>query len=223
MRVIPVERLVHLPLFDGVSPRVVSALASRGREMRFAPDEVVFRAGSAPRGWYVVLEGRVRVVRGSGVRQHVVHSEGPGGTLGEVPLFAGGGHPATGVAAEPTVCAVFSRQAIEAAMAESSGVGLLLLERLALRVSSLVQRLDDRSTRSVQARLAEFLLARPASARSGAISLGMTQQALAEELGTVREVVSRELRSLAKSGAIHSLGGGRYELLDTKALRRVAE
>ncbi|MDQ6831488.1 MAG: Crp/Fnr family transcriptional regulator [Gemmatimonadota bacterium] len=220
---IPVERLTPLSVFDGVAPRVVAALAVRGREMRFAPDEVIFRAGSEPRGWYIVIEGRVRVVRGSGARQHVVHSEGAGGTLGEVPLFGGGGHPATGIAAEPTVCAVFSHGGIEAAMAECPGVSLLLLKRLALRVSSLVQRLDDRSTRSVQARLAEFLLTRPASPRSKAISIGMTQPALAEELGTVREVVSRELRGMVKLGAIRPLGGGRYERLDVDALRRMTD
>lgn len=220
---IPVERLVGFELFHGAAPEVATSLAARGCEIRFAPDEVLFLAGSEPRGWYIVLEGRVRVVRGAGVRQHVVHSEGPGGTLGEVPLFAGGGHPATGIAAEPTVCALFTRAAIEAAMAANPGVGFLLLGRLALRVKSLVERLDGRSTRSVHARLAEYLLTRPPSARSAAISLGMTQPALAEELGTVREVVSRELRALVRRGLIQSLGGGRYTLLDVEALRRAAE
>jgi CRP-like cAMP-binding protein len=198
----------------------LAALAARAIELRFAPDEVIFLERDAPRGWYIVLEGRVRVVRGSDARQHVIHTEQPGGTLGEVPLFAGGGHPATGIAAEPTVCALFTRDALVAAMTDSAEVSLLLLRRLALRVKGLVQRLDERSTRSVHARVAQYLLGRPVSPRSGAVSLGMTQPALAEELGTVREVVSRELRALEKSGAIASLGGGRYELRDKEALLR---
>ena len=89
---ISVERLAGLPLFAEESRQVVSALARRGIEARFAPNEVMFLAGSEPRGWYVVLEGTVRVVRGSGSRQHVVHTETVGGTLGEVPLFGGGTH-----------------------------------------------------------------------------------------------------------------------------------
>src|SRR5690242_15089665 len=98
------ETLAKLTLFRDSAPCVVEALSKRAVEVRFAPDEVIFLAGAKPRGWFVVIEGLVRVVRASGSRQHVIHTEGPGGTLGEVPLFTGGTHPATGIAAEPTRC-----------------------------------------------------------------------------------------------------------------------
>ncbi|HMA24907.1 MAG TPA: Crp/Fnr family transcriptional regulator [Gemmatimonadaceae bacterium] len=215
---ISVERLVALPLFAGERREVVDALARRGIEARFEPNAVMFLAGSEPRGWYIVLEGRVRVVRGSGSRQHVVHTEGKGGTLGEVPLFAGGTHPATGIAAEPTRCALFSRAALEAAIGEAPAIAFIIARRLALRVRQLVDRLDERSARSVQARLIEFLLSRPTNGWAS-ITLGMTQQALAEELGTVREVVSREIRVLTRRGWIEALGGGRYRLLAVDQLR----
>ena len=94
-------------------------------------------------------------------------------------------------------------------MAECPEIGFLINRRLALRVRHLVERLDDR-VRSVRSRLAEFLLDRVATSRDGtSISLGMTQQSLAEDLGTVREVASRELRVLVSSHVIESLGGGR--------------
>jgi CRP-like cAMP-binding protein len=216
--VISVERLAGLPLFADEPPDVVSALARRGLEARFEPNAVLFLAGSAPRGWYIVLEGKVRVVRGSGSRQHVVHTEGRGGTLGEVPVFGGGTHPATGIAAEPTQCALFSRAALEAAIGEAPAIAFIIARRLASRVRHLVDRLDERSARSVRARLIEFLLARPAQG-AGSITLGMTQHDLAEELGTVREVVSREIRELTQRGWIEALGGGRYRLLDVDELR----
>jgi len=215
---ISVERLANLPLFAEESQEVVSALARRGIEARFEPNAVMFLAGSEPRGWYVVLEGKVRVVRGAGSRQHVVHTEGKGGTLGEVPLFGGGTHPATGIAAEPTQCALFSRTALEAAIGEAPAIAFIIARRLASRVRQLVDRLDERSSRSVQSRLIEFLLTRPTNA-SASITLGMTQQALAEELGTVREVVSREIRVLSGRGWIEPLGGGRYRLVSIEDLR----
>lgn len=210
LSVITVETLAALELFEGVPRSVVAALAARAADVRFEPDAVMFLAGGTPRGWYVVIEGRVRIVRGQGARQHVVHTELPGGTLGEVPLFAGGAHPATAIVAEPTRCALFTLAALRGAMAEDEAVSLLLLRRLALRVRGLVERLNDRSSQSVQARLIAFLLNRPTIGPSGTISLEMTQQALAEELGTVREVVSRELRALCRKGLIESTGGGRY-------------
>ena len=209
---IPPGILEKLAPFDGVPRAVVATLASRGELVRYPTGRVIFKEGSAPRGWYVVIEGKVRVVRGTGSRQHVVHTESGGGSMAEVPLFAGGAHPATAIAAEPTVCALFTLKAIRAAMAESEDVSLMLLKRLALRVRGLVNRLDDRSAQSVRARLIDFLTQRAAAGRRGTFSIGMTQQALAEELGTVREVISRELKELKRAGIIEPLGGGRYRL-----------
>jgi CRP-like cAMP-binding protein len=218
--VIAADRLARLPLFRDASPAVVRALAKRASLVTAAPNEVLFLTHSESRGWWIVLEGKVRVVRGDGTRQHVVHTEGPGGTLGEVPLVSGGTHPATAIAAEPTSCALFSRAALEAAIGEAPPIAFLLAQRLGERVRMLVDRLDERSARGVQARLAEFLLARPVQRSS--ISLGMTQQALAEELGTVREVVSREIRSLVARGSIQPVGNGRYRILDVESLKRTA-
>lgn len=216
------ERLATLPLFEGTSPALVEALSKRAVEAQYPTGAVLFLAGAVPRGWYIVLEGCVRVVRGTGARQHVVHTEHRGGTLGEVPVFAGETHPATGIAAEPTRCAIFDRPSLEAAIAECPEIGFLINRRLAMRVRHLVERLDER-VRSVRSRLAEFFLDRVATSRGGnSISLGMTQQGLAEELGTVREVVSRELKALVSSRAIESLGGGRYRIADLEALRRRA-
>jgi GTP-sensing pleiotropic transcriptional regulator CodY len=50
----------------------------------------------------------------------------------------------------------------------------------------------------------------------------MTQSGLAEELGTVREVVVRALRSLREQGVIASAGAGRWRIVNGTALRRLA-
>ena len=217
------ELLAPLPLFLDTPPGLVAALARRGVEVASPANTVLFLSGAQSRGWWIVLEGSVRVVRGAGARQHVIHTETRGGTLGEVPLFTGGTHPATGITAEPTRCALFERAALEAAIAEAPAIAWVLAKRLAYRTERLVERLHERSATSVQARLIEFLLARPTHASSGSLSLGMTQQALAEDLGTVREVVARELRTLVKAGWIESLGGGRYRLLDPASLAGALE
>lgn len=214
--------LAGLPLFQGAPPPVVRALASRAVEVRYATDRVLFLEGSRPRGWYVVVEGLVRVVRGSGDRQHVVHTEGPGGTLAEVPFVTGGTHPATAIAAEPTRCALFDRPSLEAAIAECPEIAFLLTRRLAQRVQDLVTRLDERSSKSVRARLIEFLLARVRASKTADASIGMTQQRLAEELGTVREVVSRELRRLGREKLVVPKRGGRFSVPDPDALRGAA-
>lgn len=222
MRTVDATELAALPLFAGASAALVQALANRGRQVAFAPNEVLFLTGSEPRGWFVVLEGEVRVVRGSRGRQHVVHTEGAGGTLAEVPLVEGGVHPATAIATTATRCALFTRGQLEAAIAEQPRIAFLIARRLAARVRLLVDRLDDRSARSVDARLIDFLLSRPESRRGSSVSIGMTQQALAEELGTVREVVARKLRELERRGLVERIVAGRYRIIDRQALTQSA-
>lgn len=215
---IPRERLRAIPFFAAFPETALQVMADRGVERRFAAGETLFRAGDTASGLMVVLEGRVRVVREAGGRAQVVHVEAAGGTLGEVPLFAGGGYPATAIAMEPTVCAVIARESLAAAIRSSPDAAFVLLERMARRVRELVGRVDRLSLRSVSARLAEYLLSRTSAHGRAVIALGMTQQQLAEELGTVREVIVRELHALRNRGVIRAIGGGRYEILDVTAL-----
>lgn len=220
---IALDAIAGLGAFRGVPREAIAALGKRATEMTFATGEVLFAADSTPRGWYVVISGNVRVMGGSAERPHVVHVEGAGGTLGEVPLFSGATHPATGIATEPTRCALITRAALEEAIAETPSLAFVLLARLAQRVRHLVDRLDGRSSHGVRARLAAFLLSRTPQGRSSSISLGMTQQGLAEELGTVRTVVSREIRALCHGGLMRSLGGGRYLVIDAARLVRLVD
>jgi CRP-like cAMP-binding protein len=212
-------KLDAIPFFAAFPKQAVQTLADRAVARRYDTAETLFRAGDPSTGLMVVLEGKVRVIRRAGGRAQVVHVEGVGGTLGEVPVFAGGGYPATAVAVEPTVCAVITREALSAALRSNPDAAFVLLERLARRVRELVERLDRTALHSVSARLAEFLTARADARGRGVIALGMTQQQLAEELGTVREVIVRELHALRTAGLVRSLGGGRLEIVDITALR----
>ena len=218
-------RLAGLAFFEGVPPRALHELAARAVERTYVTGETLFAAGEPARGLHVVIAGRVRVLRGTGAaggRRHVLHVELPGGTLGEVPLLAGGGYPATAEAMEPTTCVVLSRSALEAAVSADPTFAWLLLARLAERVRSLVQRLDGLMLRGVTSRLAALLVAQHVGARSDIITLGMTQSQAAEELGTVREVVVRSLRELRELGAIAPAGSGRYRVVDLDRLQRLA-
>ncbi len=214
--------LERVPFFGSLNARARRELALRAVLRSFAPEETLWQAGMEAHSLFVVLEGEVRVVRVSKGRQYVIHTEGPGGTLGDVPLFEGATYPATAIAARRTLCIAVSRDAIWSAIKEDPELAFTLLSRLAGRVRHLVDRLDGLVAHNVGARLAAFLLARHQASRSGIITLGGTQLAVAEELGTVREVVVRLLRELREAGVIRSLERGRYELLDQAELRRRA-
>lgn len=182
---IPEHALRGIPLLEGLTAEAQAVLAARGIEHRYAAGETLFRAGDEARGLIVVADGKVRVSRQVAGRGQVVHVEGPGGTLGEVPLFTGASYPATAIAMEPTLA--FTR-----------------LDRLAFA--------------SVRARLAAWIAERARQSAGPVVSLGLTHTALAEELGTVREVVVKELAALRRLGAIAPRSGGRLEVRDPALL-----
>ena len=209
----------QLPLFQGLKRDAREIVAGQGTLRNFAAGQALWTAGTAPRGLFVVLEGKVRVVRAPGGRQYTVHTEGPGGTLGEVPLFAGGRYLATALAAEPTVCLALGRDALARAIAADPELAFRLLARLSERVRTVVSRLDRRTSETVPVRLATLLLGRHSDAGGTPFTLGATQAEVAEELGTVREVLVRALRTLRAAGRVEAVGRARFRIPDPAALR----
>jgi CRP/FNR family transcriptional regulator len=218
----PQTATTHPWILDAVSQRTRTALLASAVERSFAAGEILYLAGSPARSLYLVMDGRVRLLRESHGRTILIHHEERGGCLGEVPLFEGTTYPATAMAAEPTRCLVIHREAILEMVRTEPELALALLARLAARVRHVVDRLDRNTSQSTLGRLAEHLLARASASRARAFTLGASQQQAAEELGTVRELVVRGLRALRDRGAIVALGGGRYSVADEGLLRRIA-
>lgn len=211
-----------LPLFDSLPAETRRRLISAAAVRHFPAGATLFRAGDPATGLYVILEGRVRVLRARDGRQSVIHTEEAGGTLAEVPLFEGGVLPATAEAVTATHCLHIPGDALTTIMRTDPAVALLFLRRLSARVRTLVERLDRVSNQPVMARLAQFLLDRMSAHGADAFTLGMTQAQVAEELGTVREVIVRGLSQLRSEGIIDTIGRGHFAVLDLAALRRKA-
>lgn len=212
----------HIALFQDLNADARRALAAGGQIRRFAKGAMLWNVGDAPAGLHVVIDGEVRVVRIVSGRQHVVHTEGPGGTLGDVPLFDGARYPATAFAACATTCAVFSRETLQRAIECDARLAFALLGRLASRLRQVIGRLDGANARTVRQRLSQFLVDRSAGMGAAPFTLGGTQTEVAEELGTLREVLVRELRELRDAGVIESTSRGRFLVRDVARLRRMA-
>ena len=216
------DTLLRIPLFRDLNDGARRELAARSTLRAFAADEVLWHTGAEPRGFFVVLEGVVRVVRSVNGRQHVVHVERPGGTLGDVALFEGKPYPATAIAQGRTVCLAITRDGLESAIRQDPELAFALLGRLAARVRHVIGRLDD-AGRPVQARLAAYLLERQARTGAEVFTLGASQAVVAEDLGTVREVLGRNLRELRDRGLIRLEARGVIGIVDARGLREVAE
>jgi CRP/FNR family transcriptional regulator len=210
-------------ILDALSPAGRAALLERSIEKTYSAGEVLWIAGDTPAGMTLVVEGKVRIVRGSGGRQTAIHSGEAGSTLGEIPFFTRSTYPATAIAAEPMRCLIITHAAFDHALRVDPELAYVLLDRLSKRVQHLVERVGRLTSHGVTARLAQYVIERAGASTAPTFSLGMTQAELAEELGTVREVIVRALRQLKDAGAIASRASGRFAVVDPGLLREAAD
>jgi CRP/FNR family transcriptional regulator len=210
-----------VPGIQALPDSVAERLGRLAVEQRYAAGMVLYREGDVASGLYIILSGKVRVSRDFKSRSHVLHSEGAGGVLGEIPVFGGGAFPATAVAIEPTRCMHLPADAVERILRDEPSFARFALRRIAIRARSLLHRIDELTAKTITARVAEHVLGR-ADSGSGEITLGMSQEALAAELGTAREVVVRALAALVAAGAIERTGRSRFTVRRLALLRAIA-
>lgn len=212
------QRLAELyPAVAGLPPPLRDDVLSRQTMWLEVPaGTTLFEEQSPCQGFPMVLGGEVRVARGSAQgRSLELYRVGPGElcVVSASCLFGQQLLSAHGQTTAPTRLAVLSPAALDACCAHEPFRRFVfgvfadrLADLMALAEAVAFQRLDQR--------LAAALLGH------GEV-LHTSHQALADELGTVREMVTRLLRRFERSGWL-ALGRERIEIRDAAALRRLS-
>jgi CRP/FNR family transcriptional regulator len=208
-------------LLKGLSEPAFAALARAGERRRYGKGQLLFAENQPCIGLIVVLAGAVRIFkmdpRG---RELTLGREEPGSSVAELPLFDGGNYPAAAEAAEEdTILYVVPRARFQTLMREHPEIAAAALKALGVRLRKMLKMLEAHSLHTVRARMAAYLVR--AAHGQASFALDETNEAIAGQLGTVREVVSRTLRSLREAGVI-TLHGRKVHILDRPALSRIA-
>lgn len=215
--------LAAVPYLAGLGAADLRALAAAARLVRAARGEVIFQEGSPCAGLYVIAAGCVRVLKRSAEgREQVLHREREG-ALGEGPLFDGDPYPASAEALEPAALLFLPRETVLAWCRKRPELAIGIARALARRVRRFAALAEDLALREVGQRLAGYLVARAAedgeAVRGGAeVVLRESNQEIATQIGTVRELVSRALAGLRREGLIR-VSGRRVSIGDLKLLR----
>ena len=130
------ELLGACRLFAGVRPEDLAAVAERAIEVDFPADRVIARQGEIGTGFFVVIEGSVRVVRDG----KDVATLKPGEFFGELSVLDGLPRVAQVVATEPTRCLALASWDFEQALLDSPPLALAILRGLASRVRSVTEQ-----------------------------------------------------------------------------------
>jgi CRP/FNR family transcriptional regulator, cyclic AMP receptor protein len=215
--------LKKVPLFADLSGSELDILASAALPRHYQAGEMIFSEGEPCTGLYVVESGAVRIFKMSpSGREQVLTIDGPGASIAELPVFDGGNYPASASAEQESDLLFIRKKDIHSLCIEHPEVALKVLRVVSGRLRRLVGIVEELSFTTVHHRLAAFLFreARSKGIRSGRgveFQLGMSNQELAAHVGTVRELVSRNLGRLQAAGLI-KLDGRTVIVPDLEAL-----
>jgi CRP/FNR family transcriptional regulator len=217
------QTLRRVPIFSGLAEGELEFLVGRVGTRRYSAGELVFSEGEPCRGLYVVESGHVRIFKSStGGREQVLSIDGPGSSIAELPVFDGGAYPASAIAIEDATLLFVAHQDFQALCLAHPQVGLKVLRVVGGRLRRLVGIIEELSFSTVRHRLANYLLrlSRQSGKRTAegtVFSLPVNNQELAAQIGTVRELVSRNLSRLQAEGLL-KIDGRDVTICNQKAL-----
>ena len=223
----PFTVLSKVPLFGDLSEDELRALAHRTVKHHVKGGDVIFTEGDPCEGFYVVESGEVKIFKtAASGREQVLTVDRAGNSIAEIPVFDGGPYPASAVATVDTTLMFVSKRDFRTLILEHPEIGLKVLRNVGSRLRRLVALIEELSFTTVRSRLV-MLLARLARTEGKHTDRGTevmlpSNQEIAAQIGTVRELVSRNLGRLQVEGLIR-IDGKQVIVPDVDALASTVE
>lgn len=211
------------PLFSVLSPDEIESLVALAVERSFRAGEVLFEEGMPCEGLYILAAGTVKISKTSpSGRTIMLAMESAPSTVAEVPLFDGGDYPASVSAVEDTVAYLLPKGAFRRFCETHPKVPIKVLGVVGQRLRQLVRLVETVTFGSMRQRVARTLLEFAEQSGGAEFEFPVTHEELALRLGTVREVVSRNLARFQAEGLIR-IAKRQVIVVDPDALRAEAE
>ena len=213
------QAALQVPMLAAVEPGVLRKAGASAQVVSLPAGQTVFEPGSACRNYIVVLDGsvKVRMLAASG-REIVLYRVTGGETcvLTTSCLIQGTDYDAEAVTETAVTALLIPRAAFDEMMNVSQAFRHFIFSSFSTRLNELLGLVNEVAFGHIDRRLAAWLLAR---AQGGHVEV--THQAIAAELGTAREVVSRCLKELERRGLV-ALNRGEITVTDEGGLRQLA-
>ena len=213
------ERLVTLyPALAGLPAERIARLLRPEAIMHLPAGTQVFAENQPCQGFPLLVEGSIKVIKlAASGRELMLYRVSPGGSciISSSCLLGHTDYNARGIAETPLTLLALPIAEFSALMVEHAPFRDFVFHLFADRIGELMQLVEEVAFARLDQRLAKLLLATPQD------QLNVTHQQLADELGSVREIVSRLLKGFAAQGLV-SLGREQLTLLDRDGLRRLA-
>jgi CRP-like cAMP-binding protein len=200
--------LRRLPLFNDLFEDELSLIAERMTVREYEAGTIIFSEGDACHELLIVSEGTVKTLKTApNGRQQLIAIERAGNSLAEVAIFDGGPYPATARAASFTILLRLEAEHFRRICLQYPAVAMKVVKVLGYRLRRMGSLIESLSFSTVRGRLVAYLLhlAEEDGCRTPqGVEFKLTEnnEELAARLGTVRELVSRNLGRLHGEGLI---------------------
>lgn len=206
MSILAFDALKNISFFSNLPEQVIADLAQAARQRHLEREQVIYIEGETSENIFVLESGWVKSTRMTREgREQALAFMQPGEIFGDVAVFIEEPYPATVTALEPVSVWVISAKDFLALIKLHPELALAIIRQLSKRVMYFIGLVEDLSLRSVEMRLAHTLL-RHAEARDGQLIVPRrpwtTFDEMAVRLGTVRDVLSRALKTLEAEGLL---------------------
>lgn len=200
--------LENITLFSGLEAGELARLSSKAVIHSYPRNTIVINQGDISTSLHVIVSGKVRVFLSNEEGKEVILSiQGPGECFGEMALLDEGPRSASVITAEPCKLAIISKLDFERFLRDSPETMLKILQQAFERLRALTEMVGSLALLDVYGRVARLLLQ---SAREvdgvNIVQPEMTQQEIANHIGSSREMVSRILKDLKTGGYIETTG-----------------
>ncbi len=205
---------------NSLEDRLRKKLVAQSRIVTLKKGAKVFGPGSSPDNLLMLLEGTVRVQQLSeGGREIVLYrvNAGESCVMTTACLLAYDDHSAEGIAETQIKAAAIPRKVFEDLITDSPEFRQFVFQSYSRRITDLFYVIDELAFRRVDIRLAQKLI----TLQKEDNRLTVTHQQLAAELGTAREVISRQLQEFQRRGLV-KLSRGTVHLTDVGELKILA-
>lgn len=199
----------------------IKKLMDSARTVTLRAQEFVYHMGANCNTYLLALNGTVRVqLTSESGREVTLYRVQPGGSciLTTSCLISGQHFPADAIAETNVTALAIDQQGFRQALDESADFRRFVFANISKRLTDVIRRMEAVTFTAIDKRLASALMEAQTSGRVSAI----THQALAVELGTAREVISRHLKRFESKGLI-TLGRGHIEITDLARLALIRD
>jgi CRP/FNR family transcriptional regulator len=209
-----------LPELAALDDPATHELFSQAQEVSLPANTIVFHQGDQCSNYLLVLDGSVKVLsRAENGREIILYRLGSGDScvLTTSCLFGGVPYPAEGSTETAVTALAIPAAAFKKAIQQSEAFRTLVFQSFTEHLASVIALVEEVAFGRLGSRLARYLLEHVDAGQQ----IKVTHQVLATELGTAREVISRQLKDLEGRGLVQ-LQRGCIDLQDVDGLKKLA-